>query len=154
MSGPVQPVEYRMAAIADVAQLGKLLALLFAQEADFTPDIQRQTRALEMILRQPETGCIFCAVDGGVVVGMVSILFTVSTAEGGRAAWLEDMVVHPSRRGAGIGERLLQTAINRAKTAGCTRITLLTDATNVGAQKFYGRAGFTGSQMIPLRLKL
>ena len=140
--------------MTDVPQLCELLALLFAQEADFTPNLQHQSRALEMIIGQPEVGRIFCAVASGSVIGMVSILFTVSTAEGGRAAWLEDLIVHPGHRGAGIGERLLQTAIAGAKTAGGTRITLLTDATNHAAQKFYGRAGFVRSQMVPLRLKL
>ena len=154
MSLPHQSIDYRPAAMADVPQLGELLSLLFAQEADFAPDIQRQTRALKMIVSQPEAGRIFCAADGGEVIGMVSILFTISTAEGGRAAWLEDMVVHPARRGEGIGERLLQTAMAGAKSAGCTRITLLTDDTNVNAQRFYSRAGFARSPMIPLRLKL
>ena len=85
---------------------------------------------------------------------MVSILFTVSTAEGGRAAWLEDMVVHPSRRGQGIGERLINEAKSGALAAGCSRITLLTDAMNSPALQFYEKAGFSRSQMVPLRLKL
>ena len=29
--------------------------------------------------------------DGKDIVGMVSVLFTISTAKGGRAAWVEDM---------------------------------------------------------------
>jgi ribosomal protein S18 acetylase RimI-like enzyme len=147
-------LEYRPGTMADVPQLCELLSLLFEQESDFVPDARRQTRALEMIVSQPEVGRIFCAVEGGTVVGMVSVLFTVSTAEGGRAAWLEDMIVHPARRRGGIGGHLLQTAIAGAKNAGCTRITLLTDDTNAAAQKFYRRAGFVRSQMIPLRLKI
>jgi len=140
--------------MADVPQLCELLSLLFEQESDFVPDARRQTRALEMIVSQPEVGRIFCAVEGGTLVGMVSVLFTVSTAEGGRAAWLEDMIIHPARRRGGIGGQLLQTAIAGAKKSGCTRITLLTDGTNAAAQEFYRRAGFVRSQMIPLRLKI
>jgi len=85
---------------------------------------------------------------------MVSILFTVSTAEGGRAAWLEDMIVHPGRRGQGIGERLLDEAKSGARAAGCSRITLLTDASNNAAMRFYGRAGFVCSEMVPMRMSL
>jgi GNAT superfamily N-acetyltransferase len=85
---------------------------------------------------------------------MVSILYTVSTAEGGRAAWLEDMVVSPELRGSGIGEQLLQTALKESRAAGCKRITLLTDAVNERAIQFYARTGFKPSAMIPLRLKL
>ena len=142
------------AAAADIPQLCELLALLFAQEEDFTPDTERQARGLGMIIGQPEVGRIYCARDGDCVAGMVSILFTVSTAEGAGAAVLEDMVVHPSRRGEGIGKRLLDEAILRAREAGCKRITLLTDFTNQCAMRFYGRAGFVRSGMAPFRLTL
>ena len=144
----------RLATVADVPQLSGLLSILFTQEAEFAPDTARQTSALQRIIDQPETGRVYCAVERGSVVGMVNILFTISTAEGGRAAWLEDMIVHPGRRGDGIGKRLLDEAVAGARAAGCTRITLLTDATNVSAMRFYQRAGFVGSPMVPLRLNL
>jgi ribosomal protein S18 acetylase RimI-like enzyme len=144
----------RRATPADVPQLCELLTLLFAQEADFIPDTERQTRALSLIIEQPDVGHIYCATDGKLIAGMVSILFTISTAEGGRAAWLEDMVVNPGYRGSGIGKRLLDEAICQARSAGCSRITLLTDATNTLAMQFYGRSGFVRSQMVPFRLGL
>src|SRR5579859_2638489 len=98
MSLPGGQIIVRPAGAIDVPRLCELLFLLFTQEADFEPDRDKQARALHMILQQPAAGCILCAVDGDIVVGMVSVLYTVSTAEGGRAAWLEDLVVHPSRR--------------------------------------------------------
>ena len=146
--------QIRPATGADIGALGGLLGWLFAQEAEFVPDAAKQERGLRLILEQPEIGQLYCAEVGDVVVGMVSLLFTVSTAEGGRAAWLEDMVVHPDWRGRGIGARLLREAIRQARAAGCGRITLLTDASNLAAQEFYGRAGFSRSAMAPLRLKL
>jgi GNAT superfamily N-acetyltransferase len=151
---PSSRVEIREAASGDIPQLCGLLAGLFAQEADFSPDAERQGRALGLILDSPDSGRVYCADQGGAVVGMVTILFTISTAEGGRAAWLEDMVVRPDRRGRGIGLRLLLHAMHEAKATGCKRITLLTDATNRGAFQFYSRAGFVRSGMIPLRLSL
>jgi ribosomal protein S18 acetylase RimI-like enzyme len=147
-------VRIRKATAADAAQLCKLLSLLFAQEADFKPDVRRQSCGLRLVLDQPEVGLIYCATKGKSVIGMVSILFTVSTAEGGRAAWLEDMIVHPNWRGKSIGGQLLHEAINRVRAAGCARITLLTDSTNSAAIHFYEKAGFMRSSMIPLRLHL
>lgn len=144
----------RQATAADVPRLCELLSLLFAQEADFQPDATRQARGLRLIIGQPEVGRIFCATHGDSIVGMVSILFTVSTAEGGRAAWLEDMIIHPSRRGQGIGDQLLRQAVSEARAAGCRRITLLTDTNNSSAMRFYGRAGFVRSLMVPFRLSL
>lgn len=140
------------ATACDLPRLCELLALLFTQEADFTPDTERQERGLRLIIEQPTVGRIYCAREGGRVVGMVSLLFTVSTAEGGRAAWLEDMIVHPSCQGRGIGGHLLRHALREARDSGCSRITLLTDSTNGSAMRFYEHAEFARSQMVPFRL--
>lgn len=137
MQHPLDKVRFRQAKTADISQLCKLLSLLFAQEADFKPDAERQSRGLRLILDQPEVGLVYCATKGKSVIGMVSILFTVSTAEGGRAAWLEDMVVHPDWRGKSIGAQLLHEAVNRVREEGCIRIALLTDSTNGPAIHFY-----------------
>jgi ribosomal protein S18 acetylase RimI-like enzyme len=147
-------VEIRRACVEDVPQLCSLLAELFGQEADFTPDAERQRRGLRLILDNAECGRIYCASHSELVVGMVSILFTVSTAEGNRAAWLEDLVVHADCRGHGIGRRLLSHALAEAAAAGCTRVTLLTDDDNNTAMRLYSGAGFVRSKMAPFRLKL
>lgn len=147
-------ISVRLATANDIPQLCELLAILFTQEVDFKPSARKQARGLRLLLEQPEVGRVYCATEGNKVIGMVSILFTVSTAEGGRAAWLEDMVVHPTRRGQQIGRRLLREAIRGARVAGCRRITLLTDATNKPAMRFYERSGFARSRMVPFRLDL
>ena len=90
----------------DIPQMVDLLELLFAQEADFAPDRARQEQGLRLIIESPATGVIFVAREDDQVVGMVSLLFTVSTAQGSRVCWLEDMVVKPNRRECGLGSRL------------------------------------------------
>ena len=147
-------ISVREATAKDIPQLCELLGLLFAQEADFQPDARKQARGLRLILEQPDVGRIYCATERNSVIGMISILFTVSTAEGGRAVWLEDLVVHPTRRGRHVGLRLLQKAIRGARAAGCRRISLLTDATNHPAMRLYEQAGFVRSRMVPFRLGL
>ena len=139
---------------ADLPALCELLGLLFVQEAEFRPDRERQLAGLRSILSRPEAGQILVLREGPGVVGMVSLLFMPSTALGGRAAVLEDMVIRPNARGRGAGSRLLQAAVEFAQSAGCRRITLLTDANNAAAQQFYGRHGFRRSAMIPMRLML
>jgi GNAT superfamily N-acetyltransferase len=147
-------VHIRAAVPDDIPYLCELLGILFAQEADFHPDPKRQARGLSLILANAEVGRIYCAINSDAIIGMVSILFTVSTAEGGRAAWLEDLIVHPVWRGQGVGRQLLDQAIGEAKAAGCLRVTLLTDQTNEAAMKFYRRASFERSEMAPFRLRL
>ncbi len=142
------------AKLDDAPALAGLLAILFTQEADFAADRSKQERALRLIIEKPETGVIFVARNGPVPVGMVSLLFTVSTAEGGPACWLEDMVLHPDWRSGGLGTRLLQHAIDWAGNHGFARISLLTDKTNEGAIRFYRRQGFAESAMTVLRLSL
>jgi GNAT superfamily N-acetyltransferase len=139
---------------ADIPALCELLEALFAQEAEFRPDPEAQARGLTAIIGHPEVGLILVARQDGQVAGMVSLLFTVSTALGGRVALLEDMVVSPRRRGTGLGARLLEAAIGQARQQGCQRITLLTDRANEAAQRFYARQGFVASPMQPLRLLL
>jgi len=147
-------VRFQPATAADVPALAELLGLLFTAEADFAPDVDKQVRGLRMILDDPTRGVIFVARQEGRVVGMVSLLYSVSTAQGGPVCWLEDMVFRPECRSAGVGSQLLEYAIAQAQTRGLSRITLLTDCDNAGAIRFYQRHGFQPSAMTPLRLYL
>ncbi len=147
-------MEVSVATLDDVPQLRELLELLFSQEAEFEAARAVQDAGLRQVIARSEVGQILVVRDDASVVGMVNLLFTVSTALGGRVGLLEDMIVHPSWRGGGAGSLLLQFAITAARSAGCLRLTLLTDRTNEAAQRFYGRQGFVLSDMIPLRLKL
>lgn len=137
---------------ADVPALCELLGVLFAQEAEFRPDPARQAAGLRAIMGHPDVGRVLVLRDASAVLGMVSLLFVPSTALGGRVALLEDMVIRPDARGHGAGSRLLQAAIDFARSAGCLRITLLTDADNLAGQRFYSRHGFERSAMLPMRL--
>lgn len=154
MSEGSAALELGTATKKDLAQLVELLGMLFVQEADFVPDAAKQKRALEQILGDPRIGRIYVAREGGSVVGMVSTLYTVSTAEGGKAAWLEDMVVLPERRGRGVGAALLAHAVVGAREEGCLRLTLLSDEDNAQAHAVYASEGFQFSGMRPMRLKL
>jgi ribosomal protein S18 acetylase RimI-like enzyme len=147
-------LSFDTATLKDLPQLVQLLAQLFEQEAEFSPDAAKQEAALKLILTDPKVGRIFVARDGKKAVAMASMLYTVSTAEGGRAGLFEDLVVHTDFRKQGIGEALLKHVVAQAKAEGLLRLTLLTDMQNERAQAMYRRAGFTGSPMKPMRLKL
>ncbi len=140
------------ATLEDVPALAELLMLLFLQEADFSPDLFKQQAGLKNIINDPGIGNIFVLKDKEVVIGMVSLLYTVSTALGGRVAILEDLILGTDQRGKGNGTKLLEAAIDFAKQRGCLRITLLTDPTNHRAIQFYQQHGFVKSAMKPLRL--
>jgi len=145
---------FESARTEDLAQLVALLGILFTQEHELAPDAAKQERALRLILEDPAIGRSYVAREGERVLGMVNIMRTVSTAEGGSAGYLEDFVVRPELRGKGVGARLLAHAIERARADGLLRLILLTDGDNAGAQRLYERAGFVRSGMLPMRLKL
>jgi len=139
------------ATISDVPELCGLLSILFTQEEEFKPDFQKQAEGLNKIIENPEAGCILKAEKDGRIIGMVNLLFTISTFTGGRVCILEDMVVLPDQRGTGTGAKILEAAKEKVKEMGCSRITLLTDGSNVRAQKFYKLNGFEQSDMVAMR---
>ena len=147
-------LRFEAATSKDLPQLVELLGQLFEQEAEFTPNAAKQEAALKLILADPKIGKLYVARDGNRVVAMASMLFTVSTAEGGKAALFEDLVVRPEYRKQGIGARLLEYVIAQARAEGVLRLTLLTDMQNERAQVLYRKLGFVGSPMKPMRLKI
>lgn len=143
--------EVRTATESDVARCSEILGILFSQEHEFTANAEAQSRALFMIIRNPELGRIFVVDIDGMIQGMVMLLFTVSTFLGRKVALLEDMVVMPAWRSKGVGTRLIDHAVDFARREGFGRITLLTDQDNDGAQQFYRAKGFSRSEMVVFR---
>ncbi len=145
-------MEINLASEADIPALCRLLSQLFSQEAEFKADYVTQSRGLARIIADPAIGHILVARQDDSILAMVSLLYTASTALGERVAWLEDMVVSSDIRANGVGTALLQAALEFGQHNGCRRITLLTDADNLAAQRFYERQGFKMSKMLPMRL--
>jgi GNAT superfamily N-acetyltransferase len=129
-----------------------MLGGLFSQEGDFRPDKEKQLRGLRLIFEQPSRGRVFVLRQNGAIVGMINLLFTISTAEGGFVILLEDLVIHQQYQGKGYGSKLLQHAIDFAKQKNFLRITLLTDRPENLAQEFFRHHDFVESSMIPMRL--
>jgi len=143
-----KPVE---ATVEDLPQLCDLLEELFTQESDFKADREKQMAGLRLILDTPRAGRIFVLRREGVVVGMVNVLFTVSTCHGGFVIGLEDLIVHRDYRGRGAASALLDHAMAFAKAIDAMRITLLTDPWNEPAIRLYLKHGFATSPMSVMR---
>ena len=138
----------------ELPQLVALLGILFTQEHELSPDAQKQRGALEAILDDPSRATVFVAREKGRVVAMAALHFTISTAEGGKSAWFEDLCVLPEARGRGVGPALLQFVLDSARRQGVLRVTLLTDGDNQRAQALYRKLGFKPSSMLMMRLHL
>ncbi len=136
----------------DLDELSDLLGELFSEESDFRPNKEKQLRGLRLIFEQPNRGRVFVLRCDHSIVGMINLLFTISTAEGGFVILLEDLVIHKAHRDKGYGSQLLEYAIDFARKKNFLRITLLTDRPEIKSQAFFKRHGFFESAMIPMRL--
>ncbi|MGI8605454.1 MAG: GNAT family N-acetyltransferase [Verrucomicrobiales bacterium] len=140
------------ATIDDLPGLTELVMDLMDQEADFEPDRAKQEQGLKLILEQPSRGRIFVLRNDHQMIGMVNLLFTISTAEGGFVILLEDFIIRPEHRGCGFGAQLMAYVVDFAREKDFKRITLLTDRVSQPSQRFFERHGFAYSEMIPMRL--
>ena len=138
----------------DLDELSSLLGELFSEESDFRPDKEKQLYGLRLIFEQPSRGRVFVLRRDRSIVGMINLLFTISTAEGGFVILLEDLVIHKNYQDQGYGSQLLEYAINFAREKNFLRITLLTDRPEIRSQNFFRRHGFHDSAMVPMRLLL
>ncbi len=138
----------------DLPQLVQLLADLFEMEGDFEPDSDKQERALRLILEHPKRGRIFVLRNADTAIGMINLLFTISTAAGGMVIVLEDFIIHPAHRRQGYGTILIDAVREFARAKDFKRITLLTDKVSEESQRFFSKHGFSPSRMIPMRMQL
>jgi GNAT superfamily N-acetyltransferase len=78
--------------------------------------------------------------SGGVTVATVSNepIGMMAVSRDGQFGWIDQLYLHPSAVGRGIGSRLLQRAIQELGP----RIRLYTFQANAGSRRFYERHGF------------
>lgn len=151
----MQRITIGTACAADLPALESLLAALFSIEMDFCPDGERQRRGLALLIDDAERAIVLTARDAaGTVVAMASAQLVVSTAEGARSAWIEDVVVAEAFRSRGIGTALLSALLDWAHEKGATRAQLLADRTNAPALDFYRRLGWQSTQLGAWRISL
>ncbi|MBN2721617.1 MAG: GNAT family N-acetyltransferase, partial [Campylobacterales bacterium] len=101
----------RMACLEDIPKLCDLLKILFEQEEEFCYDQSKQENALKTLLSSPNLGSILVIEEMGKVVGMVTILYTFSTALNEKVGLLEDIVIAPEYQNKGFGSALIDYAL-------------------------------------------
>ena len=95
---------------------------------------------LGQIVASPASALLL-AMDGrSVIVGSLTLVFfRVPT---GVRAWIEDVVVDESARGAGAGEALVVAALHRADAEGAKSVDLTSRPSREAANRLYQRLGF------------
>ena len=107
-----------------------------------TYNIKLTENDLSQIIESGNTSLLL-AVDldaENAIVGMLCIvLYRIPTALNAR---IEDFIVDKKKRGKGIGEKLLEYAINYAKEAGVSKIELTSNPHRLEANNLYQKLNF------------
>lgn len=138
-------VTIRPALRSDLAAIVRLYAsdeLHGASEPAHLEVAEGHVAAFQEIAGDPDN-CVYVAEQSGVVLGTCQLTFIRQLSYGGcLVAQVESVYVDAAHRGRGIGERLIENAIRRARERGALRIQLTTNLKRVAAHRFYERLGF------------
>lgn len=104
--------------------------------------------AFETVSRDPNIQMVVAEDGEGKVVGCLQLCILPGlSSQGASRGLIEDVRVGSHCRSRGIGEQLVQWAVNEARGRGCKLVELLTHHTRVDAQRFYERLGFARSHV-------
>lgn len=140
----------RPATAEDILPMVDLLQLLFSIEKDFHFDPKKHGEGLRLLVNSPDALVLVAEYDDQVR-GMATAQIVISTAEGGPALLVEDVVVAEEYRGRSIGSRLLQKLASWAASRKINRMQLLADRHNLPALQFYKGCGWRTTDLICLR---
>jgi ribosomal protein S18 acetylase RimI-like enzyme len=107
---------------------------------------------LTALVRDAASTLMVARSDEGEIIGTLTlIVYKVPT--GVRSA-IEDVVVDISARGQGVGEALMQRAIELARERSAKNISLTSNPKREAANKLYVRMGFTKRETNAYQMKL
>lgn len=142
-----ETITFRIATADDLDDIVKMLAddvLGNKRERYETPLPDSYIRAFHAIDCDPNNELIV-ACDGTEIVGLQQITFTPYIARQGVGELLLRVRTVSSKRGKGIGTKLIKWAIQRATLRGCHLVQLTTDKERQEALQFYKKLGFKDS---------
>ncbi len=134
-----QQLAIREAVLADAPALSRLLAQLGYPATQ--PFLER--RLLQQ-LSHPDTR-LLVAHAGAEVLGFISLHIIPQLALAGDFCRVSYLCVEEGSRGLGVGALLEQYAEQHARTLGCDRIELHSNARRHAAHRFYARVGYEES---------
>lgn len=144
-------IEIRPATRGD---LDKILVLMADLETDDQVlDLSAAEDIFERMQSYPNY-TIYVAATEGEIIGTFSLLIMDNLAHmGAPSGIVEDVAVHSSRRGQGIGKQMMQFAMQQCQKAGCYKLVLSSNLRRELAHKFYDQLGFQRhgySFMVPI----
>lgn len=145
-----ESLHFRPATRADLPEIVRMLAdddLGRQRERYELPLPDCYSAAFDRIEGSPFIELIVAELDGRVV-GTLQLIFIPSISfQGGLRAQVESVRVDEPVRNQGIGKRMMEWAIQRARQRGAHILQLTTHNTRTNAHRFYERLGFERSHL-------
>lgn len=95
---------------------------------------------LESIVASPATTLFVARDSDNQIVGTLTLVLFRSPS--GARGWIEDVIVDEAARGNGVGEALVDAAIDLARRANARTLDLTSNPTREAANRLYVRCGF------------
>ena len=130
------PVTVEIAKVVDDEVVAAFKTLIPQLSSSNPPPTREQ---LQKIVASDATFLLLAKLDSRIVGSLTLALFQIPT---GLRAWIEDVVVDGSARGAGVGEALNAFAIEESRKRGATTVDLTSRPSREAANRLYQRLGF------------
>lgn len=143
------PLTIRAATSGDIDQIVSLYADdMLGRTRDGFPDSNDPYQAAFDDIEADPNHVLAVGLLESRIVATLLLSFLPGLSRGGaRRAQIEAMRVSSDQRGRGIGQAMLDWAIDEARTRGCQLVQLTSDRKRTDAHRFYERAGFAPSHI-------
>ena len=128
--------------VAPPAEAEDVARLLAAFRSFYGADEPGDAEMLAMVQRLIGTPDAEYLLVGDPAAGVAQVRYRLSVWTGTEDCWVEDVFVEEEARGQGLGRRLIEGCVARARQRGCRRIQLDANERNEGAIALYRSLGF------------
>ncbi len=142
--------QIRVAEIGHLESLVRLVAGFRDELGRSGPSDGKLREEVRGLLERGEAEFFVALENDGACVGYIQQRYRYSIWVSGLEACIEDLFITPDVRQTGVGSRLVEYALARARAKGCRAATLDTNELNEPAIRLYRRLGFScGSSRFP-----
>jgi ribosomal protein S18 acetylase RimI-like enzyme len=136
----------RRAEIEDAGEVGRLLHDFNTEYDEYTPGPEAMGKRIGQLL---QSGDVTALLAGDGPDGLAVLRFRPSLWSESLDCYLEELYVVPDRRGQGLGQALMEAAIETARAEGARYMDLGTAETDTAARALYEKLGFSRTEGKP-----
>jgi ribosomal protein S18 acetylase RimI-like enzyme len=138
--------EVRRAGVEDAEAIGRMLHDFNSEYDDYTPGPEAMRKRIGELL---ESGDVLVLLGGEGPDGLALLRFRPSLWSESLDCYLEELYVRPDLRGRGLGQALMEAAIETARAEGAGYMDLGTAETDTAARALYEKMGFSRTEGKP-----